>query len=71
MLAAFHPSIDHIGPLLHHVASLQFVPRLVVDAAGRPAVLVCKTFLDPFTVEAEFVEKGQTRPAKIVDSERL
>jgi len=40
MLSTSHPGVNDVRPLLHHVAPLQLVLGLVVDAAGRSPVLV-------------------------------
>ena len=70
-LLARDPGVDDIRPLLHHMAALHFVLRLVVDAARRTAVLVRKALLDPVAVETQLIEQRGSRPSEIVNREWL
>lgn len=45
--------------------------RLVVDATGRAAILMCQTLLDPVTIEAQLVQERRACPAQIVNRERF
>src|SRR5690606_4651854 len=56
-LATFHPCVNDGRPFLEHMAALNLVRCLVVDAARRSPVLVGEAFLDPVAVETEFIQQ--------------
>ena len=45
--------------------------KIGVEAARRAPILMCKAFLDPVAVKAEFVEEGRSGASQVVNSERL
>jgi hypothetical protein len=65
------PSVNQVGPFLHHVAALMLVLGLIVDAPRRSSVFMGKTLFNPIAVEAQFVQKGRAGSPKIVNRERL
>jgi hypothetical protein len=69
--ATLHPGIDHVGPLLQHVAPLLGVLGLVVDRARGTAVFMRQALLDPVAVEADLVEQRRAGAAQVVHRERF
>lgn len=63
--------IDHVGPLLQHMAPLLHVSSLVADRARGTDVLVRQALLDPVAVEADFVQQRRAGAAQVVDGERF
>jgi len=60
ILLAQNPGIQHIGPLLHHMAALMLVFRLVIDATRGPSVFMRQALLDPVAIEAQLIQQGRT-----------
>ncbi|MCY1453550.1 hypothetical protein D9M71_705510 [compost metagenome] len=56
MSPTIDPGIDHIRPLLQHMAPLFRVLGLVVDRARGTPILMRQALLNPVTIEAHFVE---------------
>src|SRR5262245_50060523 len=65
------PGIEHVSPLLQHVAALLLVFGLVIDAARTASLFVGKALLDPVAVEAEFIQERRARATQIVHGEQL
>lgn len=53
---ARHPSINDIGPFLHHMAALMLVFGLIIYAARRPAILMRKAFFNTIPIEPQLVQ---------------
>ena len=71
MVPALGPGVDHVGPLLQHVAALLLILRLVVDTARTAALFVGKAFFDPVAIESKLIEQRRAGPAQVMDGKGL
>jgi len=67
--SALSPGVDHVRPLLQHVAALLLILRFVVDTARAAALFVGEAFFDPVAIEPKLIEQRRAGPAQVMDGE--